>query len=185
LGDEYKESDPFTKRIVSPGRVIDVVEVEGFTNMFRREYPRLLALGLALTGNRAAACDLAQETLARAYRSWDRVETYELPAAWLRRVLINLAVDVSRKSHQEQAALARIAPQVTEGIEGGGGEWWAAVRALPVRERLAVTLYYVEDYSIGEVAAVMEIAAGTVRATLCQAREKLAVTLASQEDVVR
>jgi RNA polymerase sigma-70 factor (ECF subfamily) len=162
-----------------------VVEIEGFTSMFRREYPRLVALGLALTGNRATACDLAQETLARAYRSWDRVETYELPAAWLRRVLINLAVDVHRKACQEQATLARVGPQVAEGIDGGGGEWWTAVRALPVRERLAITLYYVEDYSIGEVAAVMEIAAGTVRATLAQAREKLAVALASQEDVVR
>ena len=59
------------------------------------------------------------------------------------------------------------------------------MRALPVRERLAITLYYVEDYSVGEVAAVMEIAAGTVRATLAQARQKLAVALASQEDVVR
>jgi len=162
-----------------------MVEVEGFTSMFRREYPRLVALGLALTGNRATACDLAQETLARAYRSWDRVETYEQPAAWLRRVLINLAVDVHRKAHHEQAALARVGPQVTQGIDGGGGEWWTAVRALPVRERLAITLYYVEDYSIGEVAAVMEIAAGTVRATLAQARQKLAAVLAAQEDVVR
>ena len=153
--------------------------------MFRREYPRLVALGLALTGNRAAACDLAQETLARAYRSWDRVETYELPAAWLRRVLINLAVDGRRKANQEHAALARLGSPVTEGSEGVSGEWWVAVRALPVRERLAITLYYVEDYSIGEVAAVMEIAAGTVRATLAQARQKLAVTLAAKEDVVR
>jgi DNA-directed RNA polymerase specialized sigma24 family protein len=162
-----------------------VVEVEGFTSMFRREYPRLVALGLALTGNRAAACDLAQETLARAYRSWDRVETYEAPAAWLRRVLLNLAVDVRRKAHQEAAALVRVGPQVTEGIEGVGGGWWVAVRALPVRERLAITLYYVEDYSIGEVAAVMEIAAGTVRATLAHARQKLGEALAAQEDVVR
>ncbi len=162
-----------------------VVEVEGFTSMFRREYPRLVALGLALTGNRATACDLAQETLARAYRSWDRVETYELPAAWLRRVLINLAVDVRRKANHEQAALTRVGLQIAQGSEGGGGEWWAAVRALPVRERLAITLYYVEDYSIGEVAAVMEIAAGTVRATLAQARQKLAAVLAAQEDVVR
>jgi RNA polymerase sigma-70 factor (ECF subfamily) len=161
-----------------------MVEVEGFTSMFRREYPRLVALGLALTGNRATACDLAQETLARAYRSWDRVETYEQPAAWLRRVLINLAVDVHRKEHHEQAALARVGPQVTQGIDGGGGEWWTAVRALPVRERLAITLYYVEDYSIGEIAVVMEIAAGTVRATLAQARQKLSVALAPQEDVV-
>jgi RNA polymerase sigma-70 factor (ECF subfamily) len=109
----------------------------------------------------------------------------EVPAAWLRRVLINLAVDVSRKSQREQAALTRLQPaEVAGGMERVGGEWWAAVRALPVRERLAITLYYVEDYSIGEVAAVMEIAAGTVRATLAQARKKLAVALDAQEGVV-
>jgi DNA-directed RNA polymerase specialized sigma24 family protein len=161
------------------------VDVDGFTSMFRREHPRLVALGLALTGNRETALELAQETLARAYRSWDRVEQYEAPAAWLRRVLINLAVDVSRKVQREQAALARLAPvNPAGGVEGVGGEWWAAVRALPVRERLAITLYYVEDFSVGEVAAVMEIAAGTVRATLAQARKKLAVALEAQEGVV-
>ena len=153
--------------------------------MFRREHPRLVAPGLALTGDRESACDLAQETLARAYRSWDRVEQYELPAAWLRRVLINLAVDVHRKAETEQAALIRVRPrEIVDGTDGVGGEWWAAVRALPFRERLAITLYYVEDYSIGEIAAVMEIASGTVRATLAKARKKLAVALAPQEDVV-
>lgn len=153
--------------------------------MFRREHPRLVALGLALTGDRETACDLAQETLARAYRSWDRVEKYDLPAAWLRRVLINLALDEHRKAQHEQVALIRVRPpEVAAGVEGVGGEWWAAVRVLPVRERLAIILYYVEDYSIGEIAAVMEIAAGTVRATLAQARKKLAVSLAAREDVV-
>jgi RNA polymerase sigma factor (sigma-70 family) len=153
--------------------------------MFSREHPRLVALGLALTGNRATACDLAQETLARAYRTWDRVQAYEQPGAWLRRVLINLAVDMRRKECQEQVALARLGPQATEGFDqDGGGEWWAAVRALPVRERLAITLYYLEDYSVGEIAAVMDIARGTVRATLAQARKKLAVALDTHKDVV-
>jgi RNA polymerase sigma-70 factor (ECF subfamily) len=162
-----------------------VVDVEGFTSMFRREHPRLVALGLALTGDRETACELAQDTLVRAYRSWDRVEHYEMPAAWLRRVLINLAVDVRRKAGKEQAALVRLRPsEVADGIESVGGEWWAAVRALPVRERLAVTLYYLDDCSVSEVAAVMEVAVGTVRATLAQARQKLAVALAVQEDVV-
>ena len=41
-----------------------------------------------------------------------------------------------------------------------------------------------EDYSVGEIAAVMEIANGTVRATLAQARKKLAVALAAHEEVV-
>jgi len=162
-----------------------VVMDDGFTSLFRQEYPRLVTLGLALTGNRATACDLAQETLTRAYRSWDRVEACEVPGAWLRRVLINLAVDVRRKDCHEQVALLRLEPKVAGEIEEAGGEWWLAVRALPVRERLAVVLYYVEDYSVGEVAAVMEIAAGTVRAMLAKAREKLAVALAAQEDVVR
>jgi DNA-directed RNA polymerase specialized sigma24 family protein len=168
-----------------------VVDVEGFTNLFRREHPRLVALGLALTGDRESACDLAQETLARAYRSWERFEQHEAPAAWLRRVLINLAVDEHRRAQSEQAAVLRAWPRdMADGLPGAdslpavGGEWWAAVRALPGRERLAITLFYVEDYSVGEIAAVMEIADGTVRATLAQARKKLAVALAAQEDAV-
>lgn len=49
----------------------------------------------------------------------------------------------------------------------------AAVRALPPRRRLAIFLRYFADLSYGEIAEVLEVAEGTVAATLSQAHAEL------------
>ena len=50
-----------------------------FEAFFRAEHPRLVAIGLALTGDREAGRDLAAEALSRAHRSWPRVATKTRP----------------------------------------------------------------------------------------------------------
>ena len=51
----------------------------------------MVALTWALSGNRWAAEDLAQEAFVRAHRDWNSVEQMDSPNAWVRRVAINLA----------------------------------------------------------------------------------------------
>ncbi|BAN00681.1 hypothetical protein YM304_03670 [Ilumatobacter coccineus YM16-304] len=57
-----------------------------FEVLFKEQYPRLVALGIALTSSGEVANDLAQETLARAHANWEHVSDTESPAAWLRTV---------------------------------------------------------------------------------------------------
>jgi RNA polymerase sigma-70 factor (ECF subfamily) len=49
----------------------------------------------------------------------------------------------------------------------------SAVRALPPLHRSAVTLYYLEEMSVGEVAAAMDVPIGTVKSYLFRARQQL------------
>ena len=56
-------------------------------------------------------------------------------------------------------------------------EFWAAVRALPTRQRQMVALYYLGDCSVGEIALTLDCAEGTVRATLHKGRQGLAKRL--------
>jgi RNA polymerase sigma-70 factor (ECF subfamily) len=58
-----------------------------------------------------------------------------------------------------------------------------AVRALPPRRRLVVFLHYFADLSYEAIAEALEIEAGTVAATLAQARQALKATLS--EEVAR
>ena len=48
-----------------------------------------------------------------------------------------------------------------------------SLRALPYRQRTAALLYYLADLPVHEVAQVMEVADGTVKALLSQARDNL------------
>ena len=61
-------------------------------------------------------------------------------------------------------------------------EFWAAVRALPGRQREAIALYYLADRSVAEIAATLGVAEGTVKGVLFDARRALAAKLGVRED---
>lgn len=173
-------TDPHT------GPVLEVT-VADFDDFFTAEYARLVTVLTALTGHRVVAEDLAQEAMVRAHQRWDRIARYDKPAAWLRRVAINLAHNSRARRRSEQRALRRLAGErpvweVQLGADDGGDEFWAAVRRLPARQAAAVTLYYLEDRPVAEVATILDCAEGTAKALLHKGRTNLARTLHLQED---
>jgi RNA polymerase sigma-70 factor (ECF subfamily) len=158
-------------------------ERSGFEEFFRAEQPRMIALAIALTGVPEVARDLAQESLVKAYRAWPSVRAMDRPGAWLRRVTINAATSWHRSNSREAAARARLRPDhVTEPPERAGQHFWEAVRALPERQRAAVALHYLEDMPIADVAAALDVAEGTVKASLFRARAALAMSLGLTTD---
>lgn len=53
-------------------------------------------------------------------------------------------------------------------------DFWAAVRSLPRRQAAVIALHYYEDLPVADIAAVLGIAEGTVKAHLHKGRESLA-----------
>lgn len=161
--------------------------VGGFTALFESEYRPLLRIAYGLTGSQAEAEELVQEAFIRCYQRWAKVESYDNPGAWLRRVLLNLATSRGRRLAVEVQALTRLGSRRSRGHDGADeagpddGEFWAAVRRLPRRQAQAVVLFYGDDLSTDDVARVMRCADGTVRALLHQARTALAKVLDPEE----
>ena len=151
---------------------------QDFDGFFRVEYPKLVSVALGLTGNHDTAFELAQEALLRCHRSWSKVSTLDVPGAWVRRVLINLATDLHRSNRRSRRMpdWART-DQPTSFADPVVDGWWTAVRALPDRQRAVVVLHYIEDRSVADVAAVLGIAEGTVKSTLAKARDTLSKTI--------
>jgi RNA polymerase sigma-70 factor (sigma-E family) len=146
-----------------------------FDDFFRDEYPRLVPVLQALTGDRDLAEDLAQESFAKAQRDWDRIAAYDRPGAWVRRVALNATSNTRRRQGRERAALARLGGgDVVLELAGGDDELWEFVRSLPEQQRWAVVLFYVEDRSVADTAAVLGCSDGTVKTHLARARETLA-----------
>jgi RNA polymerase sigma-70 factor (sigma-E family) len=152
------------------------VEALVFEDFFRDEYPRLVPMLQALTGDRHRAEDLAQDALMKAQRDWRRISMYDRPGAWVRRVALNAASNASRRQGREQRALARVAAgdERAGELTAGDEELWQAVRELPEQQRWAVVLHYVEDRPIIEVAVVLECSEGTVKTHLSRARATVA-----------
>ena len=151
-----------------------------FVALVRSEFRGLLGLAFALTGSWSTAEDIVQEAFVRGHQRWSKVSGYDRPGAWLRRVVINLALSHRRRGYREARAYLRLrntasgdsADQVEADLE-----FWRAVRSLPRRQAEVVALYYWEDLSIGDVAAILQIREGTVRALLHQGRQRVASSL--------
>jgi RNA polymerase sigma-70 factor (ECF subfamily) len=170
------DSDP------AAGRDQDLPDV-GFAHFYQREYRSVYALCLALAGS-AAADDLAQDAFIRAHRQWERIVAYDVPAAWVRRVAINLATSLARRLAAEARALRRFA-----GRRESVGQYrdperldpddklWAEVRRLPPRQASILVLHYVEDLSVEQIAGLLGLSANTVKVHLHRGRAALASRL--------
>lgn len=149
------------------------------------ERPGLVSLAYALSGSRWAAEDLAQEALIRAMRHWDRVQAYDNPGAWARRVTINLATSAARRRVAEAKALVALKHLRGTSLPALPDEehaFWEAVRALPRAQRVVVALFYLEGRSVRDIAEIVGRAEGTVKANLHNARQSLARMLKTEDE---
>lgn len=198
----YGRSSPRCQKFATPmlpacqpprriGRVHDVglakrvetrsdVSPVAFEAFFRTEFPRLLNLSSALVGDRAQAEDLTQEALLRAHRAWATVGMLESPGGWTRLVLLNLIRDAMRRRKHERRPHQSLGTSSSVVDDLLSGEWWAAVRRLPVLQRSVVALHYIDDMSISDVSTVLGVSAGSVKSSLSRARAALTRALASE-----
>ena len=128
-----------------------------------------------LLGERAAAEDVAGESLARAYSRWSSVSGHA--EAWVVTVATNLALDAGRRR-------ARAAGRQVELIEEGTVDdvdlrldLQAAVRALPRRQRQVVALRFLADFSEAATAAALAIDIGTVKSHASRGLSRLRTTV--------
>jgi RNA polymerase sigma-70 factor (sigma-E family) len=147
----------------------------------------LLRTGFLMTGNPKDAEDLVQETLLRVARRWNRVRVMDHPAAYARRILVNLVLhDADRRSrqrtelqpHERAAGVAdENAARALRAVDDLAEFCWALAQ-LPARQRAVLVLRYWSDLPVAEVADILGCSEGTVTSTASRAAARLAEVLA-------
>ena len=132
----------------------------------------LYRLAYARTGSRADAEDVMQEVFVRLLRARPEVRDEEHAKAWLLRVGARCAADVLRAPWRRR-----------EGPLDDGLPAPEPVLALPAQYRMAVHLYYYEELSVAEIAAVLGKSEGAVKSRLFRARALLRRYLKEDGDV--
>ena len=133
--------------------------------------------------------DLLQDTLERAWRSYDTLQDREAVGAWLRMIMVNRVRDEARRGRLVSFTALQDVPEpedldITDPaalIAAAEQEdrLRAALRVLPHDELLAVVLVDGEGWRADEVAAVCACSPGAVHKRVQRARERLARHLAS------
>ena len=132
----------------------------------------LYRLAYARTGSRADAEDVMQEVFVRLLRARPEFRDEEHANAWLLRVGARCAADVLRAPWRRR-----------EGPLDDGLPAPEPVLALPAQYRMAVHLYYYEELSVAEIAAVLGKSEGAVKSRLFRARALLRRYLKEDGDV--
>jgi RNA polymerase sigma-70 factor (ECF subfamily) len=154
-------------------------DLDAFERLYRSHVGRVLALCARMTGDRAMAEDLTQETFVKA---WERLATFKGESAfgsWLHRIAANVVLDAARARGRR---LRRITPvEDAEAFADPTPSWDCAstvdleraVAALPEGARTAFVLHDVNGFSHEEVARMSGQAVGTSKAQLHRARQLL------------
>ena len=134
---------------------------------------RLFAAAFQVCGNAADAEDAAQEALLRYHISEKQFESEQHIRAWLLRVAINCAKNVSRSFFRRNAVPLEDYMDSLEFDSGESQEIFREVMNLPETYRLVIHLYYYEDYTVAEIGRILGLTESNVKVRLSRGRQLL------------
>lgn len=141
-----------------------------------------------MTGSVMDGEDVVQEALFEAYRKLDQFDESRPLKPWLFRIAHNRCIDfLRRKGVRDETEAAAAVPEAVSPPEpvmlGIGKAVEQLVASLPPKERACILLKDVFDYSLEEIAELVDSTVGGVKAALNRGRTKLASSSASSPAV--
>jgi RNA polymerase sigma factor (sigma-70 family) len=125
--------------------------------LYRAHWSRLVRIAWLTVASRDEAEDIVQSAFLRFDQATAQIDD---PFAYLRRIVVNLAIDEHRRiavarRYRPTPALSVLNPETEE--------VWASVQTLPVRQRQALVLRFHADLTFEQIAEDMGCPVGTVK----------------------
>jgi RNA polymerase sigma factor (sigma-70 family) len=178
----------------------DTSEAAEFERLMREHIPALYRCAYRWTGAVERAEDLLQELLVRLYPKLEQLRTLDRIRPWALRVMYRIFVDQLRRERSSPVQYGTAAPSDEEAapeedeafIDPAAGppelmeqqltqeRIVAAWGQLGEEHRAVLSLHDIEDYSLPELAQIMDVPIGTLKSRLHRARAKLRELLATE-----
>jgi RNA polymerase sigma-70 factor (ECF subfamily) len=173
-------------------------DLDAFDRLIEQYYGLTYRLAYRIIGDQTAAEDATQEIFIKAWRNMARFQGAARFSTWLHSIAVNHCLDASRRRNRDASRLDT-SPLENEDLYpalGNGAvsspspsDQWNlsltlrdAIRKLPEKLRVVVTLRYYMDYSVSDVAAALDLPPNTVRSRLYLAMKRLRTVLAGLEE---
>jgi RNA polymerase sigma-70 factor (ECF subfamily) len=152
--------------------------------LFRRFAPYVAAVGLRLLGRRDEVDDLVQDVFLDAHRARGKLRVLHEAKKWLTVVTVRRARRRLRARRRwawlglgdgdDAGAAEVVAPGATPEAAAFAAEMYRALDRLPVADRLAWTLRYIQGEELKAVAELLECSLATAKRRIAAAQEALA-----------
>lgn len=152
------------------------MEREEFLQKTLESEKTLFHMAFSILHEEQDCADAVQEAIAKAYAQKEKLRNSSYFKTWLTRILINECYNLlRRRRHYADFCEEAIADRgyLKEYIKEEYLDLYQAINALEEKERICVLLFYMEDYSVAQIAEVLKIPQGTVKSRLNRARKQL------------
>jgi RNA polymerase sigma-70 factor (ECF subfamily) len=170
------------KRLVREAQAGDLL---AFERLYRENVRKVFGLCLRLSQDASLAEELTQEVFVKAWRKLSTFRGESAFSSWLYPMAVNVALSERRSRRRRDARILPVEePELLERTPGAprpeaGFDLDRALATLPPGARTVFVLHDVEGRTHEEIAALLNLAAGTSKAQLHRARRLLREALES------
>jgi RNA polymerase sigma factor (sigma-70 family) len=152
-----------------------LAEAPSFEEFYAANFKRVFTALCLVTGDRHEAEEIAQDSFLRLYERWDRVGALDDPAAYLFRVSMNVFRNRYRRASLGVRRSLALAPAATDELAAveTHDEVVRLLQGLDRKQRAAVLLTAILDYSAEEAGRMLGVRASSVRSLTTRARAQM------------
>lgn len=151
---------------------METLTKEELTELIMENKAGMYRLAYSIVRNDADAQDAVGETILRVFENRLKLRKRDSAKAWMMQILTNTAKRIAKRKKRWKVLDDEL--QDEECSSFSGDQIWGVVMELPAEFRTAIVLYYYEQFTTKEIAAMLHISEGTVKSRLARARGKLA-----------
>jgi RNA polymerase sigma-70 factor (ECF subfamily) len=158
-------------------------DLGAFESLYEMYKGPIYRTALAITSDRSAAEEILQDTFLRAFKHLDNIREGVSLSPWLYRIAVNLAYDWTARRSRGSVALESVIERLIAPMSASPEHKveqrelyslvYEALEKLEFKQRATLVLFYLHDFSLVEVAEIMDCPVGTVKSRLHYARENL------------
>lgn len=169
-----------TVATTAPGRASDLRPAtavdESFESVFRREYAPVARMAYLMLGSTGEAEEVTQDAFASLLVRWDRIDN---PPGFVRTAVLNGCRDIGRRRNVRRRAMQRLRPIEEPSVPDATAhrEVIEALAGLDLPLREVIVLRYYLDHTVDQIAALTNVASGTVKSRLHRAAGLLGQSL--------
>jgi len=147
-------------------------DAKAFSLIVNRWNKRLISFAYKIVHDVDVSKDVVQDTWVAAFKNISRLKDAGKFSSWIFRLTHNKAIDIIRK---QQLKTTEIEDDIVEDV--AEDDQWKNVerqlKILPADQKLILTLFYLEQQSLKQIADILKLPTGTVKSRLFYARENL------------
>jgi RNA polymerase sigma-70 factor (ECF subfamily) len=157
---------------------------ETFESLINSMRVKLYKTAMAILKNDDDACDAIQETLMSAYKNFNSLNNKSYFGTWITRILINKCYDIIKQNKKVSSINQMMEKDENESYYDVYKEESLVENVLSKIDpdlKVVTVLYYYDEFSVSEIAEMLNIPEGTVKSRLSRSRDRIYDILKREE----